>query len=57
MLRIKNWDAIFENNRTRELKNPFWFAMPNRHDSLGYRTLISMPNGPALYGADRKSVV
>ena len=48
---IKNWRGTFENNRSREVKNPSWVAMPNRHDTLGFRTLISLPNGMALYGA------
>jgi len=49
--RIKRWNAVFENNRSRELKNTHWVAMPNSHDTLGYLTLVALPNGAALYGA------
>ena len=51
VFKIKHWNSIFENNRSREIRNPSWVAMPNRHDTLGFRTLISRPNGVALYGA------
>ena len=50
MYRIRDWDKIFEINRTREVKFCRWVAMPNRHDTAGYRALVSRPDGPALYG-------
>ena len=47
---IKQWAKHFENNRSREVQKPSWVAQPNSHDTSGYRSLISRPDGPALYG-------
>lgn len=51
MLRIKNWDKLFENNRTREMVKMQWVPVPNRHDGEGYSTLMSHSDGLAFYGA------
>ncbi len=49
--RIRNWDTHFENNRSKELKNPAWVPMPNSHDGDGYTELVDHPNGAAHFGA------
>lgn len=49
--RIKNWDSLFENNRTRELKNLEWVPVPNRMDSEGYTALVDHPDAAAHLGA------
>lgn len=49
--RIKDWDKIYENNRTRELKRLEWVPVPNRMDGLGYTELVDHPNGAAHFGA------
>lgn len=49
--RIKNWDKLYENNRTRELKNLAWVPFPNSHDGDGFTQLISERDGTALFGA------
>lgn len=51
ILRIANWKDLYENNRTRELKSLTWVPVPNRHDGHGYAMILSLKNGPALYGA------
>ena len=48
---IKDWDRIFENAASRKVERLGWVAIPNRHDSAGYGRLISLDNGPAIYGA------
>lgn len=48
---IRDWDTIYENNRTRELKTLAWVPIPNNHDSDGYTLLLSHKNGAALFGA------
>ena len=48
---IRNWNSIYENNRTRELKNMAWVPVPNSHDGDGYTELVSRKNGAALLGA------
>ena len=48
---VKDWGKIYENSRSRGVDDLRWVAVPNKHDTLGFRTLISRPNGLALYGA------
>lgn len=51
MWRIVNWNEHFENNRSREVKDCKWVAMPNSHDGAGYTELLEHKNGPAHFGA------
>lgn len=51
MWRIVDWDEHFENNRSREVKDCKWVAMPNSHDGDGYTELVDHPNGAAHFGA------
>jgi hypothetical protein len=50
-LRITNWDRLYENNRTRQLKRLDWVPVPNRMDGDGYTEFVDHPNGAAHYGA------
>jgi hypothetical protein len=50
MLRVKDWDTWFENNKSRTYKNKSQVCMPNKQ-GLGYRRLLRMPNGEAMFGA------
>ena len=49
--RIKKWDILYENNRTRTLKNMQWVPIPNQFDGDGYTQLMDEPDGMALYGS------
>lgn len=52
--RIKNWDQIYENNRTRELKTLLWLALPIKLNGDGYTMIMEEHNGqkgPAIFGA------
>lgn len=49
--RIREWDTLFENNRTREMKRMDWVPIPNRMDGNGYLTLVSHRHGAAHFGA------
>jgi len=51
LLCVHEWEANFENNRTRELKALGWVPMPNRQDGDGYTELLDHANGAAHYGA------
>ena len=51
LLRIRDWDAIYENNRSREYKKLNWVPIPNRMDGDGYTELVDHPNGAAHFGA------
>ena len=48
---VANWNELFENNRTREMKVMQWVPVPNKHDGEGFTDLLGQPNGTALYGA------
>lgn len=49
--RIRNWNELYENNRTRDLKRLDWVPIPNRMDGDGYTELLDHPNGAAHLGA------
>lgn len=51
MLIVKNWNSLFENNRTRELKKLDWVPLPNKFDGDGYTDLMSRKNGHELFAA------
>jgi hypothetical protein len=48
---IKNWQKIYENNRTRELKKLDWIPIPNSQDGEGYTLTMAEKDGPQLLGA------
>lgn len=49
LYKIKNWDANFENNRSRERDRCSFVCIPNKF-GLGLNCLLSMPNGRAYFG-------
>lgn len=50
-LRIKNWNELYENNRTREIKHLAFVLLPNKQDGDGYTELMDHSNAAAHYGA------
>ena len=48
---VSNWDNIFENNRSREIKELNWIAIPNRHDGSKFAELMAHKNGPQHFAA------
>lgn len=51
LYQIRDWDRTYENNRTRELKQLAWVPIPNKQDGDGYTAIMSLENGPAIFGA------
>lgn len=51
LYRIKNWNFLYENNRTRELKKLDWFPMSNKQDGDGYTAIMEHKNGASILGA------
>jgi len=49
-LRVRNWDKLYEINRTRELKKLDWVPVPNKQDGDGYSLLVDHPDAAAHYG-------
>lgn len=50
ILKIRDWNKHFENNRTRELKRLDWVPMPVKMDGDGYTELVDHPHGAAHFG-------
>lgn len=51
ILRVKDWDAVFENAASRKLVRLAWVPVPNKMDGEGYTSLVDHPNGAAHLGA------
>ena len=55
--RIRDWQDLYENNRTRELKNMCWIPVPVNLSGKGYCTIMEDDNGnrrkegPSIFGA------
>jgi hypothetical protein len=50
LYRIKNWQDIYEVNRTRELKVVKWIPVPVKLSGDGYCQIMENKNGPAIFG-------
>lgn len=50
ILRVVGWEEHFESAKSKTYAHKSQAYMPNKH-GLGYRRLVDMPNGPALFGA------
>jgi hypothetical protein len=51
ILRIRNWEKIFENAASKKLVRLAWVAVPNKTDGEGYTALVDHPNAAAHLGA------
>ena len=49
-LRVRDWDKLHENNRSRELGRTSWFPAPNDLSADGYVELVGHPDGAAHLG-------
>jgi len=50
LLRVRDWDELYENNRSRELGRTRWFPAPNDLSADGYTELVAHPDGAAHFG-------
>ena len=48
-LRIKHWDNLYENSRSRKIENPRWVPIPNKHDGEIYSRIMFEPDGLELF--------
>ncbi len=51
ILRIRDWDDLYETHRTRPLKRLDWVPLRNTMDGDGYTELLDHPNGASHLGA------
>jgi len=50
LLRVRGWDVLYENNRSREMKRTDWFPAPNDLSSDRYVDLVGHEHGAAHFG-------
>jgi hypothetical protein len=48
---INKWGELFENNRSRTVKDLDWVSIPNRHDGENYSKMITHKDGAVLFSA------
>lgn len=49
---IRDWDGHFEVSQSKRVTGPLtWVPLPCKHDGLGFRRIMAMDNGAAIYGA------
>lgn len=51
LYKIRDWDRLFENNRSRELKKVNWVVVPNKHDGETYATLMRHERAAEIFSA------
>lgn len=51
LYRIRNWNDLFENNRSRELKKVNWVVVPNKHDGETYATIMRHEKAAEIFSA------
>jgi len=51
ILSISNWNDLYENNRTRDLKTLLWVPIPNKQDGDGYTEIMGEKDGVQIFGA------
>jgi uncharacterized phage protein (TIGR02220 family) len=51
LYRVRRWDEIYENNRSRELVSLDWIPVPNNHDGDGYTYMMSQRRCVSYFAA------
>lgn len=46
---IRNWNKLFENNRSRAIEDLRWVAIPNRHDGETFTAIMSHADGAVIF--------
>jgi hypothetical protein len=46
---INKWGELFENNRSRTVKDLDWVSIPNRHDGENYTKIVSDKDGAEIF--------
>ncbi len=51
LYKIRDWAALFENNRSRTVANLSWVPIPNRHDGENFSMIMAHKNGAEIFAA------
>jgi hypothetical protein len=49
LYKIRNWNALFENNRSRQVDKLTWVSIPNRHDGENFSNIVQHPEGAMIF--------
>ena len=49
--KIRDWAALFENNRSRTVIELSWVPIPNRHDGENFSLIMAQPDGAKIFSA------
>jgi len=47
---IPGWDHHFENNKSRDIDECSYVAMPNKQHGMGFTRIMAQPDGAAIFG-------
>jgi hypothetical protein len=47
---IPGWDHHFENNKSRDIDECSYVAMPNKQHGMGFTRIMAQPAGAAIFG-------
>lgn len=50
LYQISDWDAHYENNKSRERKECSYVCIPNSQSGLGFSRIMAQKDGAAIYG-------
>ncbi len=48
-IKIRDWEAHFERDRTKQWKSLQWVPVPNKR-GFGYKIIMKQPDGPEIFG-------
>lgn len=51
LYKIRDWAALFENNRSRVVIELSWVPIPNRHDGENFSRIVAHPQGAEIFAA------
>lgn len=51
MISIRNWNGLYENSRSRAVKELDWVAVPNRHDGENFSLIMAHTRGSEIFSA------
>jgi hypothetical protein len=49
--RVRDWNEVYENNRSRTVKELQWVAIPNRHDGEGFKRVMQHDRASEIFTA------
>lgn len=51
LISICKWNELYENNRSRTVKDLSWVAIPNKHDGENYTQIVNHKDGSIIFAA------